>query len=145
MVSVVPDGEVAYKAANNREVTASDVALEAASILPVGKIATVGKTTVKGASIWTKGGKLSGVENALGHWKKHGNEFPEFQNAKQYVDGAKDFFKNSPSGTLMKIRPDGDVLKYHQKTNTFGVMDATGVPRTMFRPTDGIKYWNIQK
>jgi hypothetical protein len=92
-------------------------------------------------SIWSSTSKLSSVKNAFGHWTKHSAEFPEFLNAKQYVEGAKYFLHNSPAGTLMKIRPNGDILKYHSGTNTFGVMDATGVPRTMFRPTDGMKYW----
>jgi hypothetical protein len=92
-------------------------------------------------SIWSSTSKLSSVKNAFGHWKKHAAEFPEFVNAKQYVEGAKNFLHNSPAGTLMKTRANGDILKYHPGTNTFGVMDATGVPRTMFRPTDGMKYW----
>lgn len=92
-------------------------------------------------SIWSSTSKLSSVKNAFGHWKKHAAEFPEFVNAKQYVEGAKNFLNNSPAGTLMKTRANGDILKYHPGTNTFGVMDATGVPRTMFRPTDGMKYW----
>ena len=29
----------------------------------------------------------SAVENAFGHWKKHKSVFPEFKNAKQYVEG----------------------------------------------------------
>ncbi len=92
-------------------------------------------------SIWSSTSKLSSVKNAFGHWKKHAAEFPEFVNAKQYVEGAKNFLNNSPAGTLMKTRANGDILKYHPGTNTFGVMDATGGPRTMFRPTDGMKYW----
>jgi hypothetical protein len=91
--------------------------------------------------LWTSTSKMSSVKNAFWHWKKHGAEFPEFLNAKQYVEGAKNFMHNSPAGTLMKTRANGDILKYHPGTNTFGVMDATGVPRTMFRPTDGMKYW----
>ncbi|KAA0992038.1 hypothetical protein [Dyadobacter aurulentus] len=100
-----------------------------------------GKAAKGGTSLWTSTSKLSSVKNAFGHWKKHGAEFPEFLNAKQYVEGAKNFMHNSPAGTLMKTRANGDILKYHPGTNTFGVIDASGVPRTMFRPTDGMKYW----
>ncbi len=109
------------------------------------KILSLGDDVVRaakgGTSLWTSTSKLSSVKNAFGHWKKHGAEFPEFLNAKQYVEGAKNFMHNSPAGTLMKARANGDILKYHPGTNTFGVMDASGVPRTMFRPTDGMKYW----
>lgn len=94
--------------------------------------------------LWTATSKLNSVKNAYLHWKKHQSDFPEFINAKQYVEGALQFLQNSPVGTLVKMRPNGDVLKYHPATNTFGVMDASGIPRTMFRPTDGINYWLTQ-
>ncbi|NDV97306.1 hypothetical protein D0T84_20735 [Dysgonomonas sp. 521] len=114
MLSVVPAGDVAYKVANDREVTTGDAAWAAAGVLPVGKVAkgvgTAAKgvnAAAKGTAIWSKTKNASAVENALGHWQKHGKEFSEFQNAKQYVEGAKDFLHNSPSGTLMKTRPNG--------------------------------------
>lgn len=52
----------------------------------------------------------------------------------EYVEGANSFMHNSPNGTLVKSRPNGDILKYDSKTNTFGVMDKNGNPRTMFKP-----------
>ncbi len=92
---------------------------------------------------WSSTKSKSAVDNAFGHWKKHGSEFPEFQNSKQYVDGAKSLFNNPPAGTLTKSRPtNGDKLFYNPANNTFGVQAANGAPRTMFRPTDGINYWN---
>jgi hypothetical protein len=94
--------------------------------------------------LWTSTKSKTAVENAFGHWQKHGAEFPEFQNAKQYVEGAKDFVSKPPSGTLTKTRPNGDTLFYNPANNTFGVQAADGAPRTMFRPTDGINYWNKQ-
>jgi pyocin large subunit-like protein len=83
--------------------------------------------------------------NAYRHFKDHGKEFPEFYNAKQYVEATKEFLHNSPDGTLVKTRTNGDVLKYHPPTNTFGVMNVDGTPRTMFKPTDAIFYWQKQK
>jgi filamentous hemagglutinin len=94
--------------------------------------------------LWTSTKSKTAVENAFSHWQRHGAEFPEFQNAKQYVEGAKDFFRNPPSGTLTKVRPNGDKLFYNPANNSFGVQTANGAPRTMFRPTDGINYWNKQ-
>jgi hypothetical protein len=95
--------------------------------------------------IWSSTPNKSSVENAFGHWQKHGAEFPEFQNAKQYVEGAQNFVNNPPAGTLTKIRPEnGDKLFYNPATNTFGVQGANGAPRTMFRPGGGINYWNTQ-
>lgn len=60
------------------------------------------------------------------------------------MEGAINFLHNSPEGTLVKYRENGDVLKYHPDTNVFGIMDAKGNPRTMFKPHDGIEYWNKQ-
>lgn len=101
------------------------------------------EATVK-APLWTSTKSKTAVENAFGHWKKHGAEFPEFQNAKQYVEGTQSFFNSSPTGTLTKVRPNGDTLFYNPTSNTFGVKAADGAPRTMFRPSDGINYWNKQ-
>ena len=92
-------------------------------------------------SIWTFSKNISSARNAFLHWIKHSKDFPEFRNAKQYVEGARNFLHKSPSGTLVKIRKNGDILKYHPKSNTFGVMDANGVPRTFFKPKGGITYW----
>jgi pyocin large subunit-like protein len=66
------------------------------------------------------------VTYALVHWNKHAKEFPQLLNAKQYVDAAKSFFTNSPAGTLVKIRANGEILKYYPPSNTFAVMDASG-------------------
>ena len=136
----------------------ANAALSTAAMIPIagwtatgGKlinkaIKTAGKdltilTAKKSAKLWTSTRKMSSVENAFGHWKKHGAEFPNFTNAKQYVEGAKKFFHNSPAGTLIKTRANGDILKYHPETNTFGVMDASGALRTMFKPEEGMEYW----
>src|SRR5690606_35069476 len=84
--------------------------LGAASIIPLGKVGGaavrgVGNIAAKtGTQLWTSTSKVSSVKNAFGHWKKHGAEFPEFINAKQYVEGAKSFMHNSPAGTLIKTR-----------------------------------------
>jgi len=48
---------------------------------------------------------------------------------------------NPPKGTLSKLRSNGDKILYNEKSNIFGVMTKDGVPRTMFRPDDGIKYF----
>jgi RHS repeat-associated protein len=87
------------------------------------------------APIWTSTSRLSGIENALEHFKKHGGEFPGLRNAKEYVESARRFTGAPPAGALTKIRAtNGDVVIYHPATNTFGVRTANGVPRTMFKP-----------
>ena len=84
--------------------------------------------------IWSSTRNKTSVENAYSHWQKHGGEFPEYQNAKQYADGAKNFFSNPPPGTLSKSRPYGEKVFYNPSNNTFGVQGADGAPKTMFRP-----------
>ncbi len=94
------------------------------------------------SEVWTKGPKFNGVENAFSHWKKHGKTFPELNNAKEYVEKAKSFFTNPPSGTISKMRPNGEQLLYNPKTNIFGVKTKNGLPKTMFRPKSGQGYWD---
>ena len=101
--------------------------------------------------MWTSTKKKSGVQNALGYWKKHGSEFPEIQNAKQYVEATKSFMNSPPKGTLTRTRPNGDAIRYHEKSNTFGVMTKDGTPRTMFKPDPlqhgyrtNLEYFNAQ-
>ncbi len=50
-----------------------------------------------GTPIWTPGKPGDPVQNALEHWQNHRSEFPEFVNAKQYVEGTWDFITNPPS------------------------------------------------
>lgn len=91
--------------------------------------------------LWSATNSLSGVRNAYKHWMKHSKDFPQFKNAKQYVEGAKDFLHNPPKGTFTKVRNNGDILRYNPFTNTFGVMNNNGIPKTLFKPARGIEYW----
>lgn len=102
---------------------------------------TIG-SAVRGA-IWSSTSKLSSIENALGHWNKHKADFPELVNSTQYVEAAHTAVTHPPSGAFTKAR-GRDTLFYDPTTNTFSVKGADGSPKTMFRPTDGINYWNKQ-
>ncbi|ENN8378893.1 hypothetical protein ACAX46_004363 [Providencia rettgeri] len=105
----------------------------------------VGSGKQKDDQIWTETKKTDPVSNAYGHWDKHKKEFPEFQNSKQYVDATHNFVSNPPKGTLIKTRPNGDTMYYNPSTNTFAVKNADGTPKTMFRPENGMEYWERQK
>jgi hypothetical protein len=94
--------------------------------------------------LWTKGHQKNGIENAFKHWKDHHRDFPELKSAKEYVEKAKGFFNDPPLGTLKKKRGNGDTLFYHKETNTFGVVDKNGTPRTFYKPKRGENYWNNQ-
>ena len=78
------------------------------------------------------------------HWEKHGAEFPEYHSAQEYGDGALQFFQNPPQGTLTKVRPNGEKLYYHPPSNTFGATAPDGTPKTLFRPSGRMNYWNRQ-
>jgi filamentous hemagglutinin len=95
------------------------------------------------APIWSATKNLSAEENAAAHAAKHAGEFPELAPG-EYTSAARKFVSDPPSGALTKVRPNGDTLIYDPATNTFGVRAANGAPRTMFRPTDGVNYWNRQ-
>ncbi|MEB8217956.1 S-type pyocin domain-containing protein [Citrobacter braakii] len=94
--------------------------------------------------IWTQRRKITQVENAYNHWKKHGSDFPDLTNSKEYVDATHDFVNNPPKGTMTKTRDNGDILLYHPESNTLGIKSKDGAPRTMFKPTDKMDYWNDQ-
>ena len=93
--------------------------------------------------IWSKTKEFSSTGNAFKHWKDHGKEFPGIQNSKQYVESAWKF--RDRTDVLIKVRANGERIIYDHPNNTFGVFTRTGVPKTMFRPIDGIKKFNDQK
>ena len=42
-------------------------------------------------------------------------------------------------------RKNGDTLFYDPKGNVFAVANKDGAPRTMFKPDEGMAYWEKQK
>lgn len=89
---------------------------------------------MKYPKIWTETRNRSTVKNAYKHFKDHGREFPGLNNAVEYVEQAHTFMKSPPTGTLTKVRANGDELFYHLESNTFAVRNAEGAPRTMLKP-----------
>lgn len=62
-----------------------------------------------------------------------------------YLAQVEAFTRRPPADVERVTRPNGDVLLYQASSNTFAVVDADGVPRTMFKPDDGPAYWAEQK
>jgi filamentous hemagglutinin len=83
--------------------------------------------------MWTATWNRTPAQNAFKHFKDHGADFGA-TNALDYVRQAQDFLRNPPAGTLTKIRPKGDVVRYNPFTNTFGVRAPNGEPRTFYKP-----------
>lgn len=85
--------------------------------------------------LWSPGKFKSNPKNALAHFKKHQDEFPGVNNAKEYVEAAKKFLTDPPARTYTRVREsDGAIVRYNPDTNTFGVMSKDGVMNTMFKP-----------
>lgn len=103
-----------------------------------------GAMVKQGRAIWSATSRTSAKENALRHFLSHHGEFPDVRDIKDYIEKANRFLNDPPSGTLTKKRANGDVLRYDPGSNTFGVMDKNGHPRTLFKPDQGIKYWEKQ-
>jgi len=98
----------------------------------------------KDAKLWSSNRMKDSVDNAYQHFKKHRAEFPEIENAKQYVEKAHEFIKNPSPNTLTKIRSNGEKMFYNPGTNVFAVSNVNGSPKTMFKPSNGMKYWEAQ-
>ena len=88
---------------------------------------------VKARAIWTSNKKHTSVQNAFKHFNDHGGDFSA-ENAVDYIRKAREFLHNPPAGVLTKIRDTGDVVRFDPVTETFGVMDKHGVPRTFYVP-----------
>ena len=94
--------------------------------------------------LWSANRKYSARENADYHFRRDGKDFG-VRTVDAYVAKAHAFIRNPPPGALTITRRNGDRLFYHPATNTFVVATRTGAPRTMFKPRDGMAYWEKQK
>jgi RHS repeat-associated protein len=101
--------------------------------------------------IWTSAKGKTPTQNAYGHYKKHGHEFDDVQNAKQYVEKTHGFVSSPPPGTLTKKRANGETVLFEPSTDTFAVVTKDGAPKTMFKPdpskhgyATNLDYFNAQ-
>jgi hypothetical protein len=87
-----------------------------------------------------------------GHWEKHGTDFGA-KNRAEYEKQAIRFL-NGPAteGTLEKTRTDGDVIRFNERTDEFGVRRHDGTVRSYFRPdpaehgkATNLDYFNAQR
>jgi filamentous hemagglutinin len=87
---------------------------------------------------WTSTKKLTSNENIKKHFSDHSSDFPNLKTEKSYVDATKKFLNNPPTGTLTKIRANGEVVLYHPDTNTFAIATKNGTPKTMYKPDPSV-------
>ena len=99
---------------------------------------------VHGAPMWSASKKYSAQSNAEYAFKRNGEAFGA-RDIDDFVKKAHAFVEHPPKGTLTLTRANGDTLFYDPKSNVFAVAAKTGAPRTMFKPDDGMAYWEEQK
>ena len=99
---------------------------------------------VDGKPMWSASRKFSAQQNAQRAFDRNGQAFGA-DSLDQFVQKAHGFVSQPPKGTLTMTRNNGDKLFYDPKGNVFAVASREGAPRTMFKPDEGMAYWEEQK
>ena len=99
---------------------------------------------VQAAGVLTSNRRETADVKAVRLFQRNGADF-DANSAEDYLAKAKAFTAQPPADAEKISRPNGDVLIYQARTNTFAVMDKRGVVRTMFKPSSGADYWARQK
>ncbi len=97
-----------------------------------------------GKPVWASSKRFSAEEGAQRQFERDGAAF-DAKTLDQFVRKAHAFVGHPPKGTLTLTRKNGDILYYDPKGNVFAVASKEGAPRTMFKPDDGMAYWEKQK
>ena len=97
-----------------------------------------------GKPVWAPSKRSSAEEGAQRAFERNGEAFGA-HSVDQFVTKAHAFVGHPPKGTLTLTRKNGDTLFYDPKANVFAVANKDGAPRTMFKPDDGMAYWQKQK
>jgi pyocin large subunit-like protein len=97
-----------------------------------------------GGLTWAANSRHTAQDNAQYQFDKRAADFG-LTDFKAFVSKADAFVAHPPQGVLKVERSNGDVLLYDPKSNVFAVADRSGAPRTIFKPSDGMAYWDAQK
>jgi pyocin large subunit-like protein len=97
-----------------------------------------------GKPVWAPSRRNSAEDGAERAFERNGEAFGA-KSVDQFVQKAHAFVGHPPKGTLTLTRKNGDTLYYDPKGNIFAVANKEGAPRTMFKPDDGMAYWEKQK
>ena len=97
-----------------------------------------------GKPMWAPSRRFSAQEGAEKQFERDGATF-DAKTLDQFVKKAHAFVGHPPKGTLTLTRKNGDTLFYDPKGNVFAVASKDGAPRAMFKPDDGMAYWEKQK
>ncbi len=99
---------------------------------------------VDGRPMWSANRRYTAEQNAARHFERNGEAFGA-ATVREYVATAHAFVNSPPKGALTLRRANGDRLVYDPARNIFAVATREGAPRTMFKPDDGMAYWERQK
>lgn len=77
------------------------------------------------------------------HYKKHKHEYGNITQS-EYLKKAQALAGATGKHILTKKRSNGDILKYNTKTNDYLALDKDDRIKTLFKPKQGIIYWNKQ-
>jgi pyocin large subunit-like protein len=99
---------------------------------------------VDGKPMWSASRRYSAQQNAERAFTRNGEAFGA-DTLDAFVKKAHAFVEHPPKGTLTMTRANGDKLFYDPKGNVFAVASSAGAPRTMFKPDEGMAYWEEQK
>lgn len=99
---------------------------------------------IDGKPMWSASRRYSAQANAERAFARNGEAFGA-ANVDQFVRKAHAFVEDPPRGTLTLARANGDTLFYDPKGNVFAIATKDGAPRTMFKPDEGMAYWEEVK
>ncbi len=97
-----------------------------------------------GEPMWSENRSHSAKENAEYHFERAGPDLGS-KTLDDFLTKVHRFGDHPPAGTLKIARANGDKLLYDPKANLFAVFNREGAPRTVFKPSTGMDYWNEQK
>ncbi len=97
-----------------------------------------------GEPMWSENRAHSAKENAEYHFERAGADLGS-QTLDDFLTKVHRFCDHPPAGAQTLTRSNGDRLLYDPKSNLFAVVTREGAPRTVFKPNDGLAYWNEQK
>lgn len=131
---------------DTKEMNASVVPIVIAHIIRVGvsaAVGLVGRALIKSAvkKLAFRSQKLLDI-----HYDKHVIKQGEYGSITkhQYLEKAQDIIGSDSPNVISKKRSDGSRVFYNKSTNDFVVLSKDGYIQTLFKPTNGINYYNRQ-
>jgi pyocin large subunit-like protein len=98
----------------------------------------------KGRPMWADNRRHSAEENVQYQFEHHGKELGA-ANLEAFLTKAHAFVSDPPKTALTTTRANGDTLMYDPASGLFAVARKDGAPRTVFKPDDGMAYWQAQQ